>query len=106
MDYESEEEDGVEDAEDKEDQAEEEEVGESEEKNPLEESQPECEGVRLDKKKKKKKKKQAKEEECEEGEEEAMSQMRINSVLQSNTAIERYCYDHQHELWCEVRCLS
>ncbi|XP_035016584.1 DNA-directed RNA polymerase I subunit RPA1 [Hippoglossus stenolepis] len=98
VDYESDEEDGVEDAEDKEDQ--EEEVGESEEKNTQEESQPECEGVRLDKKKKKKKR--AKKGEGEEREEEDMSQMRVNSVLQSNAAIERYCYDHQHELWCEL----
>ncbi|KAM9850131.1 DNA-directed RNA polymerase I subunit RPA1 [Aulostomus maculatus] len=27
---------------------------------------------------------------------------RVNSVLESNTAIERYCYDEQHQLWCEV----
>uniref|UniRef100_A0A673C941 DNA-directed RNA polymerase subunit n=1 Tax=Sphaeramia orbicularis TaxID=375764 RepID=A0A673C941_9TELE len=29
-------------------------------------------------------------------------QMRINTVLQSNPAIERYTYDTQNELWCEV----
>lgn len=34
-----------------------------------------------------------------------MSQMRVNAVLQSHPAIERYCYDHQHELWCEVDLL-
>lgn len=28
--------------------------------------------------------------------------MRINTVLQSNPAIERYTYDTQNELWCEV----
>ncbi|KAF3837935.1 hypothetical protein F7725_009703 [Dissostichus mawsoni] len=28
--------------------------------------------------------------------------MRINSVLQSNPAIERYSYDAESELWCEV----
>ncbi|XP_019937154.2 DNA-directed RNA polymerase I subunit RPA1 [Paralichthys olivaceus] len=99
VDYESEEEEeGGEDAEDKDDQ--EEEAGESEEKNTQVESQPEFEGVRLEKKKNKKK--QAKKGGGEEREEEAVSQMRVNSVLKSNPAIERYCYDHQHELWCEL----
>uniref|UniRef100_A0A671WNV0 DNA-directed RNA polymerase subunit n=1 Tax=Sparus aurata TaxID=8175 RepID=A0A671WNV0_SPAAU len=37
-----------------------------------------------------------------EGEEEPLNQMRVNAVLQSNSAIERYCYDVEHELWCEV----
>lgn len=32
----------------------------------------------------------------------ALRQMRINSVLESNPAIESYCYDQLHELWCEV----
>uniref|UniRef100_A0A3P8X3I2 DNA-directed RNA polymerase subunit n=1 Tax=Cynoglossus semilaevis TaxID=244447 RepID=A0A3P8X3I2_CYNSE len=36
------------------------------------------------------------------GEEEGMSQLRVNSVLQSHPAVERYCYDYKHELWCQV----
>uniref|UniRef100_A0A8C2Z3L7 DNA-directed RNA polymerase subunit n=1 Tax=Cyclopterus lumpus TaxID=8103 RepID=A0A8C2Z3L7_CYCLU len=36
------------------------------------------------------------------GGEEAFDQMRTNSVLESNPAIEHYRYDQQHELWCEV----
>lgn len=28
--------------------------------------------------------------------------MRVNAVLQSNPAIQRYCFDQQQELWCEV----
>lgn len=31
-----------------------------------------------------------------------LNQLRVNSVLQSNSAIERYSYDSKHELWCEV----
>lgn len=31
-----------------------------------------------------------------------LSQLRVNSVLQSNSAIEGYSYDSKHELWCEV----
>lgn len=30
------------------------------------------------------------------------NQMRVNSVLQSNSAIEGYSYDSKQELWCEV----
>uniref|UniRef100_A0A673CJ67 DNA-directed RNA polymerase subunit n=1 Tax=Sphaeramia orbicularis TaxID=375764 RepID=A0A673CJ67_9TELE len=37
-----------------------------------------------------------------EKEDESQCQMRINTVLQSNPAIERYTYDTQNELWCEV----
>lgn len=29
-------------------------------------------------------------------------QSRVNSVLQSHTAVESYRYDVEHELWCEV----
>lgn len=29
-------------------------------------------------------------------------QSRVNMVLQSNAAVESYCYDVEHELWCEV----
>lgn len=32
-----------------------------------------------------------------------LDQMRVNSVLQLSSAIERYDYDVEHELWCEVR---
>uniref|UniRef100_A0AAQ4RE44 DNA-directed RNA polymerase subunit n=1 Tax=Gasterosteus aculeatus aculeatus TaxID=481459 RepID=A0AAQ4RE44_GASAC len=35
---------------------------------------------------------------------ETLDQMRTNLVLESNSAIEKYCYDQEHELWCEV-CL-
>ncbi|KAF3693558.1 DNA-directed RNA polymerase I subunit RPA1 [Channa argus] len=95
VDYESEDGDIGDDAEDKEDQGEEEEE-ENVENNTLEESLPEYAGVRVEKKKKKKR--------AERGErrEETVNQMRVNSVLESNPAIERYCYDHLHELWCEV----
>lgn len=30
------------------------------------------------------------------------NQSRVNTVLQSNTAMESYRYDVEHELWCEV----
>ncbi|XP_071313140.1 DNA-directed RNA polymerase I subunit RPA1 [Trachinotus anak] len=100
VDYESEEEDGGDDAEDKEDQGEEVEEEEekkknNEEQNTQEESLPESAGLRLERRKKRAKRGGG------EGEE-TLSRMRVNSVLESNPAIERYCYDHQHELWCEV----
>ncbi|XP_059201503.1 DNA-directed RNA polymerase I subunit RPA1 [Centropristis striata] len=101
VDYESEDEDRADDGEDKEDQVEEEseEVEEKngENNNPSEQSQPA--GGRAEKKKKK----QAQRAEGGvEEEEEGLNQMRINSVLESNSAIERYSYDEQQELWCEV----
>uniref|UniRef100_A0A3Q1IV52 DNA-directed RNA polymerase subunit n=1 Tax=Anabas testudineus TaxID=64144 RepID=A0A3Q1IV52_ANATE len=93
VDYESEEEDVGDDAEDKEGQEEDEEKVES---STVEEALPESAEIMVEKKKKKKRAKQG-------GQgEESLSQMRVNSVLESNPAIERYCYDHQHELWCEV----
>ncbi|XP_039975895.1 DNA-directed RNA polymerase I subunit RPA1 [Xiphias gladius] len=94
VDYESEEEEGGDDAEDKEDQGEEEEE-ESEENTTQEESPPESAGVRLERKKTGAKRRGAKGDDT-------ISQMRVNSVLESNPAIQRYRYDHQHELWCEV----
>lgn len=38
----------------------------------------------------------------EEKESSSLDDMRINAVLQSIPAIERYSYDHVNELWCEV----
>lgn len=100
MDYESEEEDVGDDAEDKEDQVEEEEE-EKVENSTLEEPLPESAETRVEKKKNKRAKRRGREGE------ESLSQMRVNSVLESNPAIEGYCYDHQHELWCEVSsCVS
>lgn len=31
-----------------------------------------------------------------------LTQMRVNAVLHSNPAIQRYCFDQEQELWCEV----
>lgn len=98
VDYESEEEDGDDDGEDKEDQAEEEEEVEENTENTQEESQPEAAGVRMQKKNKRAKKRGR------EGDE-TLNQMRVNSVLESNTAIQRYSYDLEEELWCEVSLL-
>ncbi|AWP12514.1 DNA-directed RNA polymerase [Scophthalmus maximus] len=97
VDYDSEEEEGGDDdSEDKDDAAQEE--VEKREETIQEDSQTEFAVVRPEKKKRKQAKGGA-------GEEETMSQMRVNAVLQSHPAIERYCYDHQHELWCEVDLL-
>uniref|UniRef100_A0A8D3AUC3 DNA-directed RNA polymerase subunit n=1 Tax=Scophthalmus maximus TaxID=52904 RepID=A0A8D3AUC3_SCOMX len=97
VDYDSEEEEGgADDSEDKDDAAQEE--VEKREETIQEDSQTEFAVVRPEKKKRKQAKGGA-------GEEETMSQMRVNAVLQSHPAIERYCYDHQHELWCEVDLL-
>uniref|UniRef100_A0A8D0D500 DNA-directed RNA polymerase subunit n=1 Tax=Sander lucioperca TaxID=283035 RepID=A0A8D0D500_SANLU len=95
VDYESEDEDRGDDGEDKDDQGEEEEenVEENVEKTTPEESQPESAGVSAERKKKRARRG---------GEEESLNQMRVNAVLESNSAIERYCYDLEHELWCEV----
>ncbi|XP_070692657.1 DNA-directed RNA polymerase I subunit RPA1 [Pempheris klunzingeri] len=93
VDYDSEE-DGGDDGEDKEEQGEVEEAAaaqDSAESNTLEESQPESAGARTERKKKERKRGEG-----------TLDQLRVNSVLQSNTAIERYCYDFQDELWCEV----
>ncbi|KAL7395348.1 hypothetical protein ABVT39_014959 [Epinephelus coioides] len=100
VDYESEDEDKADDGEDKEDQGEEEEeVEENVEKTTPEESQPESAGMRMERKNKRAKGGRG----GGDGEaEEALNQMRVNSVLESNSAIERYCYDQQYELWCEV----
>lgn len=93
MDYESEEE-GVDDAEEKEHSGEEE-LEENSETKTVEESEAESSGLRMQKEKKLKKK---------EAEEESFIQMRVNSVLEINSAIERYSFDQQEELWCEVSC--
>uniref|UniRef100_UPI0037E9A883 DNA-directed RNA polymerase I subunit RPA1 n=1 Tax=Semicossyphus pulcher TaxID=241346 RepID=UPI0037E9A883 len=92
VDYESEEDDKVDEGEDQEDQGEDKEENEE---NTTEESQPQSGGVRLEKKKKRPKRAGG-------GGEGSVNQMRVNCVLQSNPAIERYCYDIQNELWCEV----
>lgn len=93
VDYESEEEDNGDDPEDKEDQG----VEEAEEEtNAVEE--PQANGRRTEKRKKGEKRVEGAE---------SQSEMRVNSVLESNAAIERYSYDHKHELWCEVSvCMS
>uniref|UniRef100_A0A7N8XB01 DNA-directed RNA polymerase subunit n=1 Tax=Mastacembelus armatus TaxID=205130 RepID=A0A7N8XB01_9TELE len=88
VDYESEEEAEGDDAEDKEDQEE-----ENMEKNNMEDEEPESAGVQMERKKNRTKRREG---------EETLNQMRVNFVLESNPAIERYCYDQQHELWCEV----
>lgn len=36
-------------------------------------------------------------------EEESPHQMRVNAVLQASPAIQRYSFDQEHQLWCEVR---
>lgn len=36
-------------------------------------------------------------------EEESPHQMRINAVLQASPSIQRYSFDQEHQLWCEVR---
>ncbi|KAM9375680.1 DNA-directed RNA polymerase I subunit RPA1 [Pholidichthys leucotaenia] len=68
-------------------------VEENSETNTAEEPQPELVGVQIVQKRKQDKGKTG---------EESMNQMRVNAVLESNSAIERYCYDHKNELWCEV----
>ncbi|XP_030595949.1 DNA-directed RNA polymerase I subunit RPA1 isoform X2 [Archocentrus centrarchus] len=92
VDYESEEDNDCDDAEDKEDQGEEE-AAETAETDFMEEQQPEPQQEPKERRKKGAKSVEAAE---------STSQMRVNTVLQSNSAIERYCYDYQHELWCEV----
>lgn len=64
--------------------------------NTVEESQPEVAVAGLERKKKKKQ-----QVEMGEGDEHSV-QMRVNSVLSSNSAIQNYSFDQQEELWCEV----
>lgn len=88
VDYESEEEET--DEEEKEDQGELEE--ESTEQDNLQDVRPEtaeATGVRGRRDGKK--------------EEESPHQMRVNAVLQASPAIQRYSFDQEHQLWCEVR---
>ncbi|XP_074503841.1 DNA-directed RNA polymerase I subunit RPA1 [Sebastes fasciatus] len=91
VDYESEDEDRGDDGEDKEDQGEEE-VEENVE-NTQEESEPASTPAKTERRKSQSRN---------EGGEESLNLMRVNSVLESNSAIERYRYDQEHELWCEV----
>uniref|UniRef100_A0A3P9N1Q4 DNA-directed RNA polymerase subunit n=1 Tax=Poecilia reticulata TaxID=8081 RepID=A0A3P9N1Q4_POERE len=97
VDYESEDEGEGGDAE--EDEGEE----ENSQANSVEETQPESadsgEQQQQQQQQKKKKKKETK---VEQGGESSV-QMRVNSVLSSNSAIQRYSFDQQEELWCEVR---
>uniref|UniRef100_A0A2I4CXF0 DNA-directed RNA polymerase subunit n=1 Tax=Austrofundulus limnaeus TaxID=52670 RepID=A0A2I4CXF0_AUSLI len=85
VDYDSEDEAEGDDAEDKEAQGGEEEAQENPESNSVEESQAESAGVRL------------------ESRLGSSQQMRVNSVLQINSAIESYSFDQEQELWCEVQ---
>uniref|UniRef100_A0A1A8FWF2 DNA-directed RNA polymerase I subunit RPA1 n=2 Tax=Nothobranchius korthausae TaxID=1143690 RepID=A0A1A8FWF2_9TELE len=92
VDYESEDE-GDDAEEDQADLGQEAESQESPESNAVEESQHESAEARVEKRKSRATK-QA---------EESPSQMRVNSVLQLHSAIERYSFDQQEELWCEVQ---
>lgn len=104
MDYESEEEaDGEQDGDDKDGQEGEGEEEQEEEKKDSPEVSVSSEFTEMKRvKKKKRRTKEGGEEGEEGGEEEGMSQLRVNSVLQSHPAVERYCYDYKHELWCQV----
>lgn len=94
VDYESEEgDDQADEAEDKEDQGEAEDENEDPEENSFEESVLPSRAEENSAKMKKRSKDKREEQE---------NQMRVNCVLQSNSAIERYSYDVEHELWCEV----
>lgn len=84
VDYESEDEDESDDSEDKEEG----EAEENPESNSVEESQPEPAPVIVETKKGPSK--------------ESLVQTRVNSVLQINSAVEKYSFDHEQELWCEV----
>ncbi|XP_028271640.1 DNA-directed RNA polymerase I subunit RPA1 [Parambassis ranga] len=92
VDYESEDESEGDDAnaEEKEDQEE----GEAEntDTTAVEESQPEFAEPRVKTRRTKPKR----------ADDESVVQMRVNSVLESNSAFEGYRYDLKHELWCEV----
>ncbi|XP_017278620.1 DNA-directed RNA polymerase I subunit RPA1 [Kryptolebias marmoratus] len=87
VDYESEDEAEGDDAGDKEGQGEDE-TQENPESNTVEESQPESAELKRRTR-------------TETGEASSL-QMRVNSVLQINPAIEKYSFDQQQELWCEV----
>lgn len=93
MDYESEEEEVAEEEEEhKEDQCDP--VEENAEEESLQGSQPEVThvpGPRRTKKRRETGKRVG-----------DLAQTRVNAVLQSNPAIQRYCFDQQQELWCEV----
>lgn len=109
MDYESEEEaDREQDGDDKDGQEGEGEEEQEEEKKDSPEVSVSSEFTEMKRVKKKKRRtkeggEEGGEDEGEEGgEEEGMSQLRVNSVLQSHPAVERYCYDYKHELWCQV----
>uniref|UniRef100_A0A1A8QLE9 DNA-directed RNA polymerase subunit n=2 Tax=Nothobranchius rachovii TaxID=451742 RepID=A0A1A8QLE9_9TELE len=92
VDYESEDE-GDDAEEDQADLGQEAESQESPESNAVEESQHESAEVRVEKRKSR----------ATRHAEESPSQMRVNSVLQLHSAIERYSFDQQEELWCEVQ---
>lgn len=92
VDYESEEEETEE--EDKEDQ------GELEEENVednLQESQPEMSAAHVVRSVRGRRE--------ERKDEDNLNQMRVNAVLQSSPAIQRYSFDEEQQLWCEV-CLN
>lgn len=88
MDYDSEDEDREEEEGDQEDEEVEENV-----ENTQEDSRPDPAPVKAESRKT--------QSSSEKGEG-SLNQMRVNSVLQSISAIESYHYDQQHELWCEV----
>ncbi|XP_047209897.1 DNA-directed RNA polymerase I subunit RPA1 [Girardinichthys multiradiatus] len=90
VDYESEDEDEGDDAGD--DQGDEE-AEENSKLNTMEESQPELTEVSVDTRKKRAKTGKG---------EDSSFHMRVNSVLLSNPAIQKYSFDQQEELWCEV----
>lgn len=91
VDYESEEEQGDNEAEENDEEGEVE-AEENAEAHATEESQPETPDARIETRKKKKKKVMK----------ESEFLMRVNSVLDVNSAIEGYRFDQQDELWCEV----
>ncbi|XP_024139139.1 DNA-directed RNA polymerase I subunit RPA1 [Oryzias melastigma] len=91
VDYESEEEQGDNEAEENDEEGEVE-AEENAEAHATEESQLETPDARIETRKKKKKKVMK----------ESEFLMRVNSVLDVNSAIEGYRFDQQDELWCEV----
>lgn len=93
VDYESEEEETEE--EDKEDQEELEEENAVEDK--LQASQPDISAAHVVRSVRGRRK--------ERKDEDNLNQMRVNAVLQSSPAIQRYSFDEEQQLWCEV-CLN
>lgn len=89
VDYESEEEE-TEEEEDKEDQGELEENAE----DTLQESQPEMSAAHVVRSVRGRRE--------ERKDEDNLNQMRVNAVLQSSPAIQRYSFDEEQQLWCEV----